>query len=460
MLMITKSVLFSVLMAATTTTAKVFDDNPGRIVGGTAADPGDYPYFVEMGNCGGTLIAPDMVLFAAHCEDWKDKQLNVGAFLATTVTEGSQVRYCAEWKKDPKFGTEGSIANYDFALCRLDEPVLIDESNVKLELNDNDAIPREDKNLIAIGVGRLTLGGASASVLQDVKVPAMTNDQCKQYYGNLVTDNMLCAGFQEGGKAPCLGDSGGPLVRRKTNNDGTFTDIHVGVVSWSNGCALANNPGVYARTSKRIDWIKETSCSMGSIAAFCNNPLPPSSPPTAGPCNEEDLTIKVTTDQFGVETKWTLLDSNNEEIMKRSYLISFYENEHTLCLKTDECYQFIIEDSLGDGMCYQGPQSGTCGSYSLDLNGQEITSAKGDFTDERIFGFCTGDGAPTSSEDDCDDFEEFAFNFDPEKTCENWVGVGNKKKIKKRCRKRFFDLKVFRWCPKTCGEVGLGACAR
>jgi len=446
MFMITKSVLFSVLMTATTTTA-----NPGRIVNGTDAEPGDYPYYVGMGNCGGALIAPDMVLFAAHCEDWKDKQLNVGAFQKYVVADGSQARYCAEWKQDPKYGTEGSDINYDFALCRLDEPVFIDESNVILELNDRDAVPKQDKNLIAIGLGLLLDGGPFASVLQSVKLPAMTNNQCKQYYGNNeITDIMLCAGFPEGGKDSCQGDSGGPLVRRKKNNDGTFTDVHVGVVSWGNGCALANNPGVYARTSKRTDWIKEASCSMGSIAAFCNNPLPPSSPPTPGPCNE-DLTIKVTTDEYGTETTWKVWDINREEIMKRTYLFSYYENEHTVCLKSDECYQFIIEDSYGDGMS---------GSYSVNLNGQEITSAIEDFTPfvRRKSEFCTGDGVPNSC-DFVDDNEFFAFNSDPNKTCENWVGVGKTKKIKKKCRKKFAGQKVFRWCPVTCGEVGLGPCA-
>jgi len=168
-----------------------------------------------------------MVLFAAHCGEWKDKQLNVGAFQKYALAEGSQARYCAEWKQDPKF----KGLNYDFALCRFDEPVFIDKSNVIIELNDNDAVPRQDKNLIAIGSGYTMEGGPLASVFQSVKVPVMTNDQCKQYYGGSITHSMLCAGFPEGGKDSCSGDDGGPLVRRKKNNDGTFTDIHVGVVS-------------------------------------------------------------------------------------------------------------------------------------------------------------------------------------------------------------------------------------
>src|SRR3954468_12919244 len=42
------------------------------IVGGSAAKPGSYPFVVTVGDttafyCGGTLIAPDVVLTAAHC---------------------------------------------------------------------------------------------------------------------------------------------------------------------------------------------------------------------------------------------------------------------------------------------------------------------------------------------------------------------------------------------------------
>merc|ERR1712157_655206 len=276
---------------------------------------------------------------------------------------------------------------------------------------------------------------------------------------------MLCAGFQEGQKDSCQGDSGGPLVRRKTNDDGTFTDVHVGVVSWGYGCARANNPGVYARTSKRIDWIKDTSCSMGSIADFCDNE-PPEAP---GPCNDEELEIKVTTDQFGIETSWTLSDSNNNKIMKRSYLINFYENEHTLCLKSDECYDFLIEDAYGDGMCYNG----SCGTFTLTLNGKEIISEAGEFNFKSSFEVCTGDGqtanspsasssSSSSDEDGCvfGDFEEFEFKGNPDQTCQDWVGVGKKKKIKKKCRKKWLGYKVWDWCPETCGEVGLGFCGQ
>jgi len=455
MVFMIKSVLVSVLMAATTTTAKVHYDNPGRIINGTDAEPGDYPYYVGMVYCGGTLIAPDIVLFAAHCGDYTGKQVHVGDW---KTTEFSQDRICAEWIPDPLYQTGGNLENYDFALCKLDEPALIDDSKFILELNNKDAVPKQGVNLIVIGAGYIAEGGPLAGSLQSVKVPAMTNDQCKQsdpYYENAITDSMLCAGYDEGEKDACQGDSGGPLVRRKKNGDGTFTDIHVGVVSWGIGCALANNPGVYARTSKRTDWIRETSChTLGSSASWCDDVPAPLS------CTEQSLIpliVKVTTDNFGDETTWRVRDSNKEDIFERACQNALTETETTVCLKPDECYHFIIEDRYGDGMCSEGPES--CGSYSLDLNnGEEPLTEIGDFSFARMIVVCTGDGVPEFCPDD---LEWFQFNDknDPIQTCENWVGVGKKKEIKKKCRMKYYGKKVSFWCPDTCGEVGLGKCA-
>ena len=45
-----------------------------RIIGGSPATPGDYPYLVDLDDvegghwCMGELVAPDLVLTAAHCQ--------------------------------------------------------------------------------------------------------------------------------------------------------------------------------------------------------------------------------------------------------------------------------------------------------------------------------------------------------------------------------------------------------
>lgn len=81
-----------------------------------------------------------------------------------------------------------------------------------------------------------------------VSVPVTDRETCRSQYGaGEITDNMVCAGLDEGGKDACQGDSGGPLV----DEQGTL----VGVVSWGQGCAQAGFSGVYARVGSFVEWI-------------------------------------------------------------------------------------------------------------------------------------------------------------------------------------------------------------
>uniref|UniRef100_A0A3B3WSF4 Peptidase S1 domain-containing protein n=1 Tax=Poecilia mexicana TaxID=48701 RepID=A0A3B3WSF4_9TELE len=90
--------------------------------------------------------------------------------------------------------------------------------------------------------------------LLEVETDIVGNGQCSCDYseilGDQITDNMICAGFREGGKGPCFGDSGGPLVTKQGDRW-----IQAGIVSFGVGCAEPNFPAVYARVSQYNDWI-------------------------------------------------------------------------------------------------------------------------------------------------------------------------------------------------------------
>ena len=61
------------------------------------------------------------------------------------------------------------------------------------------------------------------------------------------------------------GDSGGPLIY--SIGDGVTAGQNyelTGVVSWGSGCAQAGKPGVYAKVSYVLDWIKDEMEKAGN----------------------------------------------------------------------------------------------------------------------------------------------------------------------------------------------------
>lgn len=89
------------------------------------------------------------------------------------------------------------------------------------------------------------------NILRAVNLPIVNQDYCNSQYGGRITPQMICAGFQEGGKDTCFGDSGGPLTCQQNGEKQL-----VGIVSFGRGCARPNYPGVYVRLTAVRDWIQ------------------------------------------------------------------------------------------------------------------------------------------------------------------------------------------------------------
>ncbi|XP_053964295.1 trypsin-1-like [Anastrepha ludens] len=232
-----------------------------RIVGGMETEVNEYPWMAMLMRrgdfyCGGSLINDQYVLTAAHCVRGFNKRVVSVRLLSHNRTDGRVNTIDRQLDSIAVHdGYSGRNLDNDIALLRFTEPLELREPLRPVCLAEFGKT-YEDEIAVVTGWGAVKEGGFIADRLQEVQVPVMSQETCRKskYGATRITDNMLCAGFAEGGKDSCQGDSGGPLHVR--HND-TKTYQLAGVVSWGEGCARPNAPGVYTRVSQYLDWIEE-----------------------------------------------------------------------------------------------------------------------------------------------------------------------------------------------------------
>lgn len=244
-----------------------------RIIGGTPALEKEFPSFIFAGGCGGTLLAHDLVLTAAHCEySILDKDsIRIGG--SSKINTGGKVHKVKTIHVHPGYNVNTN-AN-DIAIvqlkCSSREPTQL--------LNWKSIKPRNREKLLAVGYGATFEGGALSDVLMKVTVNNVPSATCRRLYQSyypIYRDQMICAAVTGGGKDTCQGDSGGPIyaydsintnATTPTNVTAPKTLVQVGITSWGIGCAQPNFPGVYTRVSKYKAYIE------GIIGNY-SNPVP------------------------------------------------------------------------------------------------------------------------------------------------------------------------------------------
>ncbi|KAG6451336.1 venom protease [Manduca sexta] len=246
-----------------------------RVINGDNAKLGDFPWMAALGIdmnptqwlCGGSLISSKHVLTVAHCVQRRLKSMYI-----VRLGELDFVR-----DDDGATPIDFSIKHiirheqYDYIIKDNDIAILVLEKEVEFsDLIRPICLPKtselrsmtfEDYNPLVAGWGALQVVGPSATHLQVVQLPVVSNDYCRQAYQDSVhkiDERVICAGYKDGGKDSCRGDSGGPLMQPITNNQSYKTYyFQIGIVSIGHSCAKPGFPGVYSRVTHFMPWLQE-----------------------------------------------------------------------------------------------------------------------------------------------------------------------------------------------------------
>ncbi|XP_042363215.1 serine protease 33 [Plectropomus leopardus] len=241
-----------------------------RIVGGVDAIDGAWPWQVDIQTvtaghiCGGSIISESWVLSAAHCfpnpSDVSSYIIYAGRYQLNGFNPHQSTHRVSRVVIPSGYSEPHN--GKDLALVQLSTPVTWSDYIRPVCLPASGTLFPSGTQCYVTGWGNIRddVPLQGVGTLQEVQVPIISQSSCQEMYQTNPTEqvdilyDMICAGFQKGGKDSCQGDSGGPLVCPMIN--GSW--VQAGVVSFGLGCAHTNRPGVYARVTSFSSFISNT----------------------------------------------------------------------------------------------------------------------------------------------------------------------------------------------------------
>lgn len=254
-------------------------DRDVKILGGAVAAPGQFPWIaalvdhqaeraIDGGFCGATVIAPRVVITAAHCVfGVREGELDV-VVGRTRLSQDDAGERIAVSKIVIRPDYDNRTAFGDAALLQLATPTTAPPLAIAHPADDGLTAP--GSRVLTAGWGATEEGGSMSDELRFVRLTARSHGYCDRVYGPIDDASQLCAGSKRAGEDSCQGDSGGPV----TAGEGEALRL-VGLVSYGEGCGRQDIPGVYTRVSHYSGWIDAQAAELNGDAVPVAPPVNP-----------------------------------------------------------------------------------------------------------------------------------------------------------------------------------------
>lgn len=224
------------VVALTRSGTEAFDGGvDAAVIGGSPASYADFPFYCDVGGCGGVLIAPDVVLTAAHCKSSRPGT-NVVVGGGKDTVKVKRIAFNSMMERLVRVGltdqaTDQQTINFytsfvsnDLKLLRLERAV----RGVK-PIPLATSHPRDGTATLIIGRGKQTYTGSSSGAFMKAWLPYRKPENAVQLieaenaanFGGQLYKNIsksiaasravvTTVSFDR--RSGCHGDSGGPLV--------------------------------------------------------------------------------------------------------------------------------------------------------------------------------------------------------------------------------------------------------
>jgi trypsin len=235
------------------------------IVGGSTAGTGSFPWmaFITMDDgaheCSGTVISPDLVLTAGHCDyDTETGRMFAPGRMRVTTgsldwTAGAARQVTGVRRTWPAPGYDPATGDHDAAILQLDRPT--SAPAVALASPSQDALPAAGSAVVVAGWGLTdpAVADSQPAVLQWAPTVLQAASWCGARLSSFDPAGQLCTSAAPArATSVCNGDSGGPVLAGElSGQSGTPTEI--AVINQSDDCSV-RGPNYSTRVDALWSW--------------------------------------------------------------------------------------------------------------------------------------------------------------------------------------------------------------